>query len=44
MKNDVLFKDKASDAIVDLTSSFLVRAVSIFFNSKDDHEIRKIKY
>jgi hypothetical protein len=32
MKNIVLSKDKALSAIVDLTSSFLVRVVSIFSN------------
>jgi hypothetical protein len=37
VRNDVLFEDKASSAIVDLTSSFLVRVVSIFFNSKDEY-------
>jgi hypothetical protein len=35
VKNDVLFEDKALSAIVDLTSSFLVRVISIFSNSKD---------
>jgi hypothetical protein len=37
MRNNVLSKDKALSAIVDLTSSFLVRVVSIFFNSKDEY-------
>jgi hypothetical protein len=37
MRNDVLFKDKVLSAIVDLTSSFLVRVISIFFNSKDKY-------
>jgi hypothetical protein len=43
MRNDVLFENKALSAIVDFTSSFLIRVVSIFFNTKDDHETRKIK-
>jgi uncharacterized protein (UPF0218 family) len=43
MRNDVLSENKVLSAIVDFTSSFLVRVVSIFFNSKDDHETRKIK-
>jgi hypothetical protein len=37
MKNDVLSEDKMLSAIVDLTSSFLVRVVSIFSNSKDEY-------
>jgi hypothetical protein len=37
VKNDVLFEDKALSAIVDLTSSFLVRVVSIFSNSKNEY-------
>jgi hypothetical protein len=37
MRNDVLSEDKASSAIVDFTSSFLVRVVSIFSNSKDEY-------
>jgi uncharacterized protein (UPF0218 family) len=37
MKNDVLSEDKALSAIVDLTSSFLVRVVSIFSNSKNEY-------
>jgi hypothetical protein len=37
VRNDVLFEDKALSAIVDLTSSFLVRVVSIFSNSKDEY-------
>jgi hypothetical protein len=36
MRNDVLSEDKASSAVIDFTSSFLVRVVSIFSNSKDD--------
>jgi hypothetical protein len=44
MKNEMMCCSKrALSAIVDLTSSFLVRAVSIFFNTKDDHETRKMK-
>jgi uncharacterized protein (UPF0218 family) len=34
VRNDVLFEDKALNAIIDLTSSFLMRVVSIFSNSK----------
>jgi hypothetical protein len=41
--DDVLFEDKALNAIVDLTSSFLVRVISIFSDTKDDHETRKMK-
>jgi hypothetical protein len=37
VRNDVLSEDKASSAIVDLTSSFLVRVVSIFSDSKDEY-------
>jgi hypothetical protein len=37
MRNDVLSEDKASSAVVDFTSSFLVRVVSIFSNSKDEY-------
>jgi hypothetical protein len=37
MKNDVLSEDKALSAVVDFTSSFLVRVVSIFSNSKDEY-------
>jgi hypothetical protein len=37
MRNDVLFEDKALSAIIDLTSSFLVRVVSIFSNSKNEY-------
>jgi hypothetical protein len=37
VRNDVLFEDKESSAIIDLTSSFLVRVVSIFSNSKDEY-------
>jgi hypothetical protein len=37
MKNDVLSEDKASSVVVDFTSSFLVRVVSIFSNSKDEY-------
>jgi hypothetical protein len=37
VKNDVLSEDKALSAIVDLTSLFLVRVVSIFSNSKDEY-------
>jgi hypothetical protein len=37
VKNDVLFEDKASSAIIDLTSSFLMRVVSIFSNSKNEY-------
>jgi uncharacterized protein YcbX len=37
VKNDMLSEDKALSAIIDLTSSFLVRVVSIFSNSKDKY-------
>jgi hypothetical protein len=37
MRNDVLSEDKASSAVVDFTSSFLMRVVSIFSNSKDEY-------
>jgi hypothetical protein len=37
VRNNVLSEDKASSAIIDLTSSFLVRVVSIFSNSKDEY-------
>jgi hypothetical protein len=37
VRNDVLFEDKTSSAIVDLTSSFLMRVVSIFSNSKNEY-------
>jgi uncharacterized protein YcbX len=37
VRNDVLSQDKALSAIVDLTSSFLVRVVSIFSNSKNEY-------
>jgi hypothetical protein len=37
VRNDVLSEDKASSAIVDLTSSFLVRVVSTFPNSEDGY-------
>jgi uncharacterized protein (UPF0218 family) len=37
VKNDVLSEDKALSVIIDLTSSFLIRVVSIFFNSKDEY-------
>jgi uncharacterized protein (UPF0218 family) len=37
VRNDVLFEDKALSAIIDLTSSFLMRVVSILFNSKDKY-------
>jgi uncharacterized protein (UPF0218 family) len=37
VKNDVLSENKALSAIIDLTSSFLVRVVSIFSNSKDEY-------
>jgi hypothetical protein len=37
VKNDVLSEDKALSAIIDLTSSFLVRVVSIFSNSKNEY-------
>jgi uncharacterized protein (UPF0218 family) len=37
VRNNVLFEDKALSTIVDLTSSFLVRVVSIFSNSKDKY-------
>jgi hypothetical protein len=37
VRNDVLFENKASSAIVNLTSSFLMRVVSIFSNSKDEY-------
>jgi uncharacterized protein (UPF0218 family) len=37
VKNNVLSEDKALSVIVDLTSSFLVRVVLIFSNSKDEY-------
>jgi hypothetical protein len=37
VKNDVLSEDKALSAIIDLTSSFLMRVVSIFSNSKNKY-------
>jgi uncharacterized protein (UPF0218 family) len=37
VKNDVLSENKALSAIIDLTSSFLMRVVSIFSNSKDEY-------
>jgi hypothetical protein len=37
MRNDVLSEDKALSAVVDFTSSFLVRVVSIFSNSKNEY-------
>jgi uncharacterized protein (UPF0218 family) len=37
VKNDVLSENKALSAIVDLTSSFLMRVVSIFSNSKNEY-------
>jgi single-stranded DNA-specific DHH superfamily exonuclease len=37
MKNNVLSENKTSSAIVDLTSSFLVRVVSIFSNTKNEY-------
>jgi hypothetical protein len=37
IRNNVLFEDKTLSAIVDFTSSFLMRVVSIFFNSKDEY-------
>jgi uncharacterized protein (UPF0218 family) len=37
VRNDILSEDKAFSAIIDLTSSFLVRVVSIFFNSKNKY-------
>jgi hypothetical protein len=37
MRNDVLSEDKALSAIVDFTSSFLVRVVSIFSVSKNEY-------
>jgi uncharacterized protein (UPF0218 family) len=37
VKNDVLSEDKALSAIIDLTSSFLVRVVSIFLNSRNEY-------
>jgi uncharacterized protein (UPF0218 family) len=37
VRNDVLFEDKALSAIIDLTSSFLVRVVLIFSNAKDKY-------
>jgi uncharacterized protein (UPF0218 family) len=37
VRNDVLSEDKALSVIVDLTSSFLVRVVSIFSNSKNEY-------
>jgi hypothetical protein len=37
VKNNVLFENKVLSAIVDLTSSFLMRVISIFSNSKDEY-------
>jgi hypothetical protein len=37
MRNDVLSEDKTLSAIIDLTSSILVRVVSIFSNLKDEY-------
>jgi uncharacterized protein (UPF0218 family) len=37
MRNNVLSKDKALSAVIDFTSSFLVRVVSIFSNSKNKY-------
>jgi uncharacterized protein (UPF0218 family) len=37
VKNDVLSEDKSLSAIVDLTSSLLMRVVSIFLNSKNEY-------
>jgi hypothetical protein len=37
VRNDVLFEDKALSTIINLTSSFLVRVVSIFSNSKNKY-------
>jgi hypothetical protein len=37
MKNDMLFEEKVLSVIVDLTSSFLVRVISIFSNSKNEY-------
>jgi hypothetical protein len=37
VRNNVLSEDKALSVIIDLTSSFLVRVVSIFSNSKDEY-------
>jgi hypothetical protein len=37
VRNDVLFENKALSAIIDLTSSLLVRVVSIFSNSKNEY-------
>jgi hypothetical protein len=37
IKNDVLCEDKALSVIIDLTSSFLMRVVLIFSNSKDKY-------
>jgi hypothetical protein len=37
VRNDVLSKDKTLSAIIDLTSSFLVRVISIFSNSKNEY-------
>jgi hypothetical protein len=37
VRNDMLSEDKALSAIVDLTSSFSVRVVLIFSNSKNEY-------
>jgi hypothetical protein len=37
VRNNVLFEDKMLSVIIDLTSSFLVRVVLIFSNSKDEY-------
>jgi uncharacterized protein (UPF0218 family) len=37
VRNNILSEDKALSAIIDLTSSFLVRVISIFSNSKDKY-------
>jgi hypothetical protein len=37
VRNDVLSEEKALSAIMNLTSSFLMRVVLIFSNSKDEY-------
>jgi hypothetical protein len=37
MRNDVLSENKALSAVVDFISSFLMRVVSIFSNSKNEY-------
>jgi uncharacterized protein (UPF0218 family) len=48
MRNNVLSEDKALSAVVDFTSSFLMRVVSIFSRSlhstRNAHHIRLFKF